>query len=394
MNSKKKILILNGSHSEIPLIRAAKNLNLHVITTGNAPSLIGHTESDEYHPADFSNKEEVLNLAKKLDIDYICSSANDFGAITSAYVAEKLGLPGHDNYQTALTVHHKDQFKAFSKQTTLPTPIAESFSDPNLAKAASDSFSLPLIVKPIDMTGGKGVSIVEDKADYIKAIDLAFDLSRAKRIVVEPFFRGTQHSFSAFIVNQKIVQYFSDDELSFLNPYLVSTSCAPASNIERFLNPLKYTIEKMAHELNLVDGIVHTQYLAKDDAFTIIEITRRCSGDLYPLPVKNACGVDWASWILSAECGFNCKSLIPSEQTGFGGRHCIMAQKNGVIENIQISDELKPFIVEEYMWWEQGQIIDNFLSQKFGVLILEYPDRRTMESITKQINNLILIDML
>ena len=65
MNSKKKILILNGSHSELPLIRGAKSLNLHVITTGNAPSLIGHTEADEYYAADFSDKEEILELSKK-----------------------------------------------------------------------------------------------------------------------------------------------------------------------------------------------------------------------------------------------------------------------------------------------------------------------------------------
>ena len=64
MSQKPKILILNGSHSEIPLINAAQALGFHVVTTGNSPDLIGHSFADEYYPADYSDQRAILTLAQ------------------------------------------------------------------------------------------------------------------------------------------------------------------------------------------------------------------------------------------------------------------------------------------------------------------------------------------
>ena len=108
-----KVLILNGSLSEIPLIEKAKQLGYYVVTSGNDPTLIGHSYSDEYIAADYSDKEAILDLVRSNDIDRIVSCANDFGVITSCYVAEKMDWPGHDTYENALTLHQKDRLKEF-----------------------------------------------------------------------------------------------------------------------------------------------------------------------------------------------------------------------------------------------------------------------------------------
>ena len=90
---QQRVLILNGSLSEIPLIEEAHKLGYYVVTSGNAPSLIGHAYADEYIPCDYSDKEAVLDLVRKHRIDRIISCANDFGAITASYVAERMGWP-------------------------------------------------------------------------------------------------------------------------------------------------------------------------------------------------------------------------------------------------------------------------------------------------------------
>jgi len=391
--SKNKLLILNGSHSEIPLIKAGKNLGFHVITTGNAPSLIGHKYADEYHHADFSDKEEILELATKLGINAICSSANDFGAITASFLAEKMGLPGHDSYDTTLIVHHKDRFKKFSKKHQIQTPYAESFEDENSALIAVNKYSFPLIIKPVDLTGGKGVSKVTTNKEYPQAIKKAFRISRAKRIVVEKYFKGTQHSFSTFIVNRKVAFYFSDNEYSFLNPYLVSTSAAPATNIEKYADGLVASAEQVAEALDLVDGVLHIQYLANEKAYTIIEMTRRCSGDLYPYPVDISSDLDWGSWIVKAETGITCADFPETEQKGYCGRHCIMSCKNGVVKDVVISERLKKYIDSEVVWWEKGDVIDNYMAQKLGVLLLRYPSLEQMHETTKHLNKLVRVSL-
>jgi len=390
-----KLLVLNGSHSEIPLIQAGKKLGFQVITTGNAPQLIGHGYADEYHYADFSDKEEILKLATKLKIDFICSNANDFGAITAAYVAEKMGLPGHDAHDIALTLHHKDLFKAFAIKHQIPTPYAESFIDAETAiNAITDDEKFPLIIKPVDLTGGKGISQINDRREGVEAVRKAFNISREKRIVIEEFIKGTLHSFSTFVLDGKVVCYFSDNEFSYLNPYFVSTSAAPAINIDEVANTLIDAVETIAKLLSLQDGIFHIQYLFDGKKAKIIDITRRCSGDLYPYPVNYATHLDWAEWIVKAEAGIDCSDFPSVKQVGYCGRHCIMAPCNGIVQHVHVSEYIAKNIYDSLLWWKKGEVIDHYMVQKLGIVCLSFDSMEEMLEKIAKINQLIHVDML
>ena len=100
-NNKKKLLIAGGGYADIPLILSAKKLGYYVITSGNRPNELGHKYSDEYKKADFSDPDAIFNLSKDLKVSAICACCNDFSALSAAYAAEKLGLPGHDPYRVA-----------------------------------------------------------------------------------------------------------------------------------------------------------------------------------------------------------------------------------------------------------------------------------------------------
>lgn len=369
----KKLLVLNGSHSDIPLIQAGKKLGYYVYTTGNRPDLIGHAYADEYVYGDFSNPEEIYNLFKDRGIDAVCSCANDFGAITASYLADKLSLPGHDSYETTLLLHHKDKFKKFAGLNNVKTPHADTFNCVEQAMEQVKKYEFPLIVKPIDLTGGKGVSKVCGIDEYEEAVVNALKLSPSGRIVVEAFIEGTQHSFSTFLVDKKVKAYFSDNEYSFKNPYLVSTSAGPATDVEKVKDILIREVEKIAELLGLCNGVCHCQYLLSNGAPHIIEITRRCSGDMYPVPVEYATGIPWAEWIVRAECGLSCEEFPDNSiQNKYGGRHCIMGDKNGKVKDVYISPELDENIYDKFIWWKQGMEITNYLTDKLGILFLKY----------------------
>lgn len=386
----KKLLILNGSHSDIQLIQAGKKLGFHVITTGNRPDLIGHKYSDEYYSADFSKPDEILKLAQEIKIDAICACANDFGALAASYVSEKMGLGGHDSYETSLILHHKDKFKEFSRQNNVITPIADSYDNVEDALINKDKYELPLIIKPIDLTGGKGVTKIYSFHEYEEAIKKAHKMSKAGRFIVESFIEGTYHSFSTFVVNKRVVAYFSDNELSYLNPFLVSTSAGPADNIESVEEILINEANRIIKLLDLVDGVFHIQYVMKDFKPYIIEITRRCSGDWYSEPVKYALGIDWAEWIVKAEVGIDCSDFpINMAQKGFCGRHCIMGDKNGIVKDVKIYEELKENIYNELIWWKPKDEITNFMVDKLGILFLKYKTREEMISKTERITKLV-----
>ena len=111
-----KVLLLCASHNDLGLVYALRKLGYQIIVTGNIPGLIGEKYADVYIKADYSMKEKILEIAKREKVDAICACCNDYGVYTAAYVAEKLGLPGYDSYETTQLLHNKDKFKKFAKK--------------------------------------------------------------------------------------------------------------------------------------------------------------------------------------------------------------------------------------------------------------------------------------
>ncbi len=389
----KKILILNGGHSEIPLIEAAKELGFYVITTGNKPDLIGHRYADQYILGDFSDKELMLKIAKENKIDAVCSSANDFGAISAAYVAEKMKLGGHDSYNTALLLHQKDGFKHFAKINQLQSPVSDIYDSYDDAILAESKYTYPVIVKPVDLTGGKGVSKICTAKEYSSAVAAALKRSRIHKIVIEKFIEGSYHSFSTFLLNKKVISWFCDNEYSFVYPYFVDTSAGPAENMDGVKDTLIKQAETVAEKLNLSNGVFHMQYVMDTTGTPyIIDITRRCSGDLYPEPVEHSTGIPWAKWIVMSEAGYEAESFTErGTQKKICGRHCIMAPKEGLVKDVVISDELRGNIYKSLEWWKKGDIVYNHFTDKQGVLFLEYSSREEMTDKVSRIKELVKV---
>lgn len=158
----------------MPIIEKAKEMGYHVTTTGNAPELMGHKYADAYLPCDYSDKEAVLQLVKENNIEGIVSCANDFGVLTAAYVAEQMGWKGHDSYETARLLHHKDEFKKYCYEHDIPSPYSKVFISPETALEYCKSCEYPIIVKANDLTGGKGISRADDLSQAELAIANAF----------------------------------------------------------------------------------------------------------------------------------------------------------------------------------------------------------------------------
>tara|TARA_B100000749_G_scaffold280887_2_gene279962 strand:- start:20103 stop:21257 length:1155 start_codon:yes stop_codon:yes gene_type:complete len=375
---KKKLLLLNGSHSELTLIQKAMELGLEVITTGNAPDLIGHKLADRYIAADYTDRSAILKIAKQESIDFICSCANDGGAITASYVAHELGLPGHDDPEVCELIHLKDKFKKWALDQGLPT--SPLFSPEESAN------HLPVIVKPTDLTGGKGISVVRSSSELKYAIELAKKASPSNSYIVEKFVEGTLHSFSTIVSRQTVVATHSDNEFSTINPFTVSASYSPAPHLKPIKSSLVELTESIAKNLKLEDGIVHYQYLWDGKQYWIIEITRRCSGDLYPAPASLAIQRSWEEAILLACMGQPLDFLSGAEQEGNFGRVCFMAHKNGEIKDFKIHPLLEKNVVETVFARPVGYSISNFKIEKLGVAILKFRDKQEAEEKAKFID--------
>ncbi len=390
-NGKEKLLVTGGGYSDIPLILSAKKLGYHVVTSGNRPDELGHRYSDEYKSADFSNPEAILNLAKRLKVSAICACCNDFSALSSAYAAEQLGLPGHDPYQVAQIIHYKDQYRQFALTHGITTPKAMGFNNKKDALSRMNAIPFPAIVKPVDLTGGKGISTIHEWGEAEKAIDKAFAISRTKRIVVEEFVLGSRHGFSAFLVDGRIVFFFSDNEHYFLNPYMVSAASVPGIVPPIVEQTLCAESEKIASLLSLKTGIFHIQYILRGEEPVIIEICRRAPGDLYVTLVEHATGVDYPAWIVRSSAGLDCSGLVHAEPRGFFTRHCIMSASPGNVRDIVFDANIEKHIIDRFMWWKKGDPVSDVMTSKFGIVFLRFHSQDEMMEKTKHMQELIRV---
>ncbi len=392
MPNAPKILIAGGGYADIPLIRAAKKLGFYVITSGNRPQDLGHLHSDEYRNADFSDPEKMLELSKALGISAICPCCNDFSAMSCAYVAEQIGLPGHDPCETAKIIHHKDRYRAFARKNGIPSPGAMGAENEEDALNALDSLSLPFIIKPVDLTGGKGISTVYEKIEARAAVRKAFAISREKRIVIEEYIQGSRHGFSAFLRNGRVVFYFVDNEYYYLNPYLVAGAFAPGFVPDSAVRELSATSEEIASLLSLKTGIFHIQFILNKNRPVIIEICRRAPGDLYLKLVEHATGVNYAEWIVRAAAGLSCEGLAQVEPKMCLIRHCIMASRPGVFKKVVFDKAVEEQIIDKCMWGKPGEKIADadVLTAKFGIIFVRSESRVEMKTLSENLHNLVV----
>jgi biotin carboxylase len=389
MTRPKRMLLAGGSHADIPMIKAAKALGFHVTTSGNRPQDMGHAHADDTRLADFSDREAILALAQALQVDALCSSCNDFSALSCAWAAERLGLPGHDAYETALILHHKDRYRAFALANDIPTPRAVGCSSIAEAKAAAQALTFPLIVKPVDLTGGKGIAVARDSSALDAAVEKALALTRAGRIVIEEFIEGSRHGFTCLIEAGKVVFHFQDNEHYFLNPYMVSAASTPARVSPQTGPKLRAITERIAGLLALADGIVHIQYIYSQGEPVIIEICRRPPGDLYVSLVQHATGVDYPAMIVRAACGMGYGKLSQTEPAGYFTRHCIMSRQAGRVAGVVIDPAVNDKIIDQMLWWKNGDVIEDVLTQKLGILFLRFDDSDQMLDMTDRMQDLV-----
>lgn len=388
-----KILILGSSHSEIPLIAAAKNLGYYVITSGNQNDGLGCAYSDEYVDCDFSDKDAILKLAKEKSINAICSGCNDFALLTAAYVAEKLGLKGHDSYETSLTLHHKDKYRKFASENNIKTPKAIICENEEGLIKALEILKYPIIIKPVDLTGGKGIARCDNLNQALKAFQDAMKITREKHIIVEEFIEGSNHGFSAFIQDQKVTFSFADNEQYFINKYLVSGAYTPADIPQSAIKKLYEYCNKIAKSLSLVDGILHIQFiLDKNQEPVIIEICRRAPGDLYVKFVEIATGTNYSEAIVCAEAGIKLPDLRQQNPAFPLVRHCIMGDVEGIIENVSMDKSLKDKIVDGMLWWKKSDVINDKNTYKAGILFIRFSDIDEMNELVPKLNDLIKIE--
>ncbi|MCL0063327.1 ATP-grasp domain-containing protein [Peptococcaceae bacterium] len=383
----KKALILGGSHRDIPLIMAAKKLGFFVITLGDRDYYIGHKFSDKNYKIDFTDLEKVSKVIEAEKIDVLIPGCGEKALLNTVILGKKYKIGNFDSLEAVNIIHDKWKFKEFCQKRGINVPKGVKIT--SCENTVLENISLPCIVKPLNLSGGRGVCVVKSKDELKSAVKHALEVSENNEVLIEEFIDGELLACSVFVRNGQIGYSFVGKDDVYLNKYLVS-SAYPIEIKDEVLGKLKQNVEKIIADLSLKDGPFHLQFILKDDIPYIIDVTRRIPGDLYPYLIEFSTGIRYSEAVVKAYIGDNIDpTLLKEKEKKFIIRHCIMSSKNGVLKDILVDKEVKGEIIYELYLMEKGTNIDNYLRQQIGIVFFEFNSEKEMIEAAKKINELI-----
>jgi len=328
-------MLLGGLRYLLPVIEEAHKLGVYVITADYLPNNIAHKYSDEYCNVSIIDKNLVLKAAQELKIDGILSHAVDPGVVSAAYVAEKMGLPFQCSYEAACILQDKSLFRKFLSENGFNCPKAKGYDNAEDALKDVDYFNWPVIVKPVDSAGSKGVTKVENRSDLRAAIETALAASLSKNFVIEDFLDkvGAQSSADIFTIDGKLVYPAYSDQLfdpDAANPYTPAIEIWPSTMEQKFQNDLTEQLQRLFTLLKVKSGIynVESRVCSNGKAY-IMEVSPRGGGNriaelqdmatrqsLIQNEIKKALGMSLDNITLPKYDGVWCNYILHSNKPG------------------------------------------------------------------------------
>lgn len=394
----KKLLLLGGLRYLVPVIKEAKKLGYYTITCDYLPENIAHNFSDEYHNISITDCEAVLDLARKLQIDGIMSFAVDPGVVTAAYVAEKLGLPGCP-LKSVKILQNKGLFRAFLEEHNFTVPKAKTFNTFVETIKEIKKFNLPVIVKPVDAAGSKGVSKVQNLEELKYAVESAISHSFTNTFIIEEFIeaKGSPSDSDCFSRNGNLQiitfsnQYFNNNSN---NPFTPSAYSWP-SNIS--LSNQKLLISELQRLINLL-GLQTSLYNVEvregmDGKAYLMEVSPRGGGNRLSEMVRYATGLNLIEFALKGAMGEDFRISNKPIYKGNWVELILYSNKEGVFNNLEIDASIEEYVVERDVWIVKGDKVYPFSSANYaiGTLIFNFKNKYQVEDLIQKRDKLVKV---
>lgn len=393
----KRLLLLGGSRYALPVIEAAHNLGYYVITCDYLPDNIAHKYSDEYCNISIIDKDAVLNAAQKMNIDGIMSFACDPGVATAAYVAEKLGLPSCGSYESVSILQNKRKFREFLKNHGFNVPTAKGYTNIEDALKDVDIFQWPVIVKPTDSAGSKGVTKVDDPAKLKQSIEYALSFSHCDEFIIEDYLTqvGCSSDTDSFSVDGKL-EFVSFSAQRFdkkcVNPYTPSAYSWPATISAEHQAELASEIQRLLSLLKMKTSIYNIEVReCTDGKAYIMECSPRGGGNRLAEMLRYATGVDLITNAVRAAVGDSVSGLTQPTYNGYWAEVILHSNTAGVFDALWISDEIAENVIEKDLWVSSGAKVGGFsgANEAIGTLVLRFDSQTRMEEVIDNPDNFV-----
>ena len=394
----KKILLLGGSAQQVIAIETAKKLGYYTVLCDFLSDNPGQYSADKFYLVSTTDKEAIYEVAEKEEIDGIIAYASDPAAPTAAYVAEKLGLISNP-YESVETLCNKDKFRKFLAENGFNTPAAGGYSTKEEALNDSQKYEYPIIIKPVDSSGSKGVTVLYDAKEMEQAVEFAFDYSRSHRIVVEEYIEK-KHPYliggDIFIQNGKVILWgllncHRDTRVNVLVPVGKSY---PLELDNSDIECVKSTLQRMVDKLGIRCGAMNVELVIdKTNRVWPIDVGPRNGGNMIPDLLGMIFNVDVVEMSIKAAMGQEINIDVQEAKDVYYATHNLHCDKNGIYKDIIFAEELDKYIIKKCIYKHSGDTVEYFdnAAKALGIIFMKFNDIETMRNILQNIYDYVQI---
>lgn len=382
----KKLLILGGDHFTIPVVEAAHKQGYYAITCDYLPDNVAHKHSDEFINFSTIDKEGILEWAMKNPIDGVVTFT-DSGVVTTAYLQHHLGLPQIGPLESVEILQNKARFRQFLTEHDFNVPMAKGFTLKEDALASKDYFTLPVIVKPVDAAGSKGVTKVSDWNELETAVDWAIKFSFSGDFIIESFIekQGCSSDSDCFSVDGKFkfmsfsAQRFDEQAAGEYTPAAFSWPSTLGKDAEE---ELSRELQRLITLLGMKTTVYNVETrVGTDGKPYIMEISPRGGGNRLSEMMRMATSVDMITAAVRAAVGDPVYDVEQKPLDGCWAEIIVHADKTGILDSIEIAPEMESCVIEKDFWFKKGDAVKEFQSARdaIGTLVMRFETAENLE---------------
>ncbi len=395
----KKLLLLGGSAQQVVAIEKAKQLGYATVLCDFLSDNPGQYVADKFYLVSTTDKEAVLKVAQAENVDGILAYASDPAAPTAAYVAEKMGLPGNP-YASVEILCNKDKFREFLKENGFSAPQSNGYASTEDVLVDAPKYTLPIIVKPVDSSGSKGVTVLHEMEGLEEAAKFAFSYSRNHRIIVEEFIEK-KHAYliggDIFICDGKVVQWglMNCHRDGSVNPLVPVGKSYPAQLEQADFERVKDTLQAMIDKLGIKNGAMNVELVVdKNDRVFPIDIGPRSGGNMIPDLLSMIFDTDVVEMSVKVAMGVPL-SQAEIEGNAYYATHNLHSAITGKFCEVHYSQEITPHIVKECIYKQKGDRVEYFdnAAKAIGIVFLRFDSQEQMQTILRDIQEHITVSV-
>lgn len=396
----RSILLLGGSQQQVIAIETAKRLGFRTVLCDYLEDNPGQFSADKFYLVSTTDRDAVLQVALKEKVNGVLAYASDPAAPTAAYVAEKLGLPTNP-LRAVETMSEKHLFRAHLRKNGLPCPRSvtiEVSSDCSESMDRIRDLSYPVVVKPTDSSGSKGVSVVEEISLVEDAVRHAAEFGRNGCVIVEEYIERTfPHVIGGdiFVVNGEIkfwglMSCLRDPERDLVP----AGEFSPCGLNERQYTEVQNTLRNLVSSLGLCFGELNVEIIiGRNDVPYVLELGARAGGNMIPIQLSDASGIDLVEANILCAMGLSPDRIDFVLDDEACATYVLHSMEAGRLEGIDIAQELKPFVYRVSMYAKPNEPIDCFdgANKAIGIVFLKFKDAIQMTNYLHQLGRLVQI---